>query len=236
MLWIDRLALFSAFDFAALAFLVGVWLWIGWRIENPRPGRPSVSVLMADYRRLWMEQMVTRQPRMFDSALVGQLRQSTAFFTSATMIAIGGGLAMIGNAERIAGVAKDFALGESPAFVWEIKVLAVILLLTNAFLKFVWANRLFGYCSVVMGSVPNEPEDPLALPRARQAAELSITAAKSFNRGLRATYFALAAVAWLAGALPLLAATLVTAAVLYRREFASQSREVLLGTPPDTAK
>jgi uncharacterized membrane protein len=152
------------------------------------------------------------------------------------MIAIGGGLAMIGNAERIAGVAMDFALADSPAFVWEIKVLAVILFLTNAFLKFVWANRLFGYCSVVMGSVPNEPEDPLAQPRARQAAELSITAAKSFNRGLRATYFALAAVTWLAGAAPLFAATLVTAAVLYRREFASQSREVLMGTPPNTAK
>ncbi len=236
MNWIDRLALFSTFDFIALALLVGSWLWIGWRIEYPSKDRPSVSVIMADYRRLWMDQMITRQPRVFDSSLVGQLRQSTAFFTSATMIAIGGGLAMIGNAERIAGVAMDFAMGETPAFVWEIKVLVVILFLTNAFLKFVWANRLFGYCSVVMGSVPNEPEDPLALPRARQAAELSITAARSFNRGLRATYFALASVAWLAGALPLIAATVITSAVLYRREFASQSREVLLGTPPDTAK
>lgn len=236
MIWIDRLSLFSAFDFIALSLLVGVWLWIGWRIENPAAGRPSVAVLMADHRRLWMEQMVTRQPRMFDSALVGQLRQSTAFFTSATMIAIGGGLALIGNAERLAGVAQDLALESTPAFIWEIKVLAVILLLTNAFLKFVWANRLFGYCSVVMGSVPNDPADPLAYPRAAQAAELSITAGRSFNRGLRATYFALAAVAWLAGALPLLAATLITAAVLYRREFASRSREVLMSSPPDTAK
>lgn len=236
MIWNDRLSLFSAFDFIALAILVLAWLWMGWRIENPSAGRPSVSYLMADYRRLWMEQMVTRQPRIFDSALVGQLRQSTAFFTSATMIAIGGGLALIGNAERLAGLAADLALEDNPAFIWEIKVLAVILFLTNAFLKFVWANRLFGYCSVVMGSVPNEPENPLAYSRAQQAAELSITAARSFNRGLRAIYFALAALAWLAGALPLLAATLVTAAVLYRREFASRSREVLLDTPPDTAK
>jgi len=234
MIWIDRLALFSPLDFAALGALLLFWIGIGWRIEHPRPARPSVSALMAGYRRLWMAQMVTRQPRMFDSSLVGQLRQTTAFFTSAAMIAIGGGLALIGNAEQIAGVAQDFALGGSPAFVWEIKVLVVLLLLTNAFLKFVWANRLFGYCSIVMGSVPNDPEDPLAYPRAAQAAELSITAGRSFNRGLRATYFALAAMTWLAGAVPLLLATLVTSAVLYRREFVSQSRQVLAELPPQT--
>ncbi len=36
---------------------------------------------------------------------------------------------------------------------------------------------------------------------------MNITAARSFNRGLRSIYFALAALAWLLGPVPLLAVT-----------------------------
>ena len=234
MIWIDRIALFSTLDFAALTLIVAGWIWIGWRIENPAAGKPSVSYLMADFRRDWMVQMVTRQPRMFDAQLISGLRQGTTFFASASMIAMGGGLALIGNTEQLAGVAEDLIQDSAPAFVWEVKILTVLLFLANAFLKYVWAHRLFGYCSVLMAAVPNDPAEPLALPRAAQAADLSITAARSFNRGMRCTYFALASAAWLAGAIPLILATLITLAVLYRREFASQSRSVLLRIPPET--
>ncbi|MBE1283732.1 MAG: DUF599 family protein [Rhodobacteraceae bacterium] len=235
MIWIDRLNSFSAFDYSALALLIAAWMWIGWRIENPPPNRPSVSYLMADFRRAWMKQMVTRQPRMLDGQLIANFRQGATFFASTTMIAIGGGLALIGNTEQLQGVASDLTLGTAPTFVWEIKILVVLLFLSNAFLKHVWAHRLFGYSSVVMAAVPNDAEDPEAYPRAAQAAEICITAARSFNRGMRATYFALAAVAWLAGPLTLLLSTSITLAVLYRREFASQSREALLKIAPDTS-
>jgi len=234
MIWTDRLSLFSAMDYVALAVLVLVWFWISWRIERPSPQKPSVSVLMDEFRRDWMHQMVTRQPRMFDAQLVGNLRQGTAFFASASMIAIGGGLALIGNTEQLAGLAQDLTLNMAPAIFWEIKILLVLLFLSNAFLKFVWAHRLFGYCSVLMASVPNDPEEALAYPRAGQAAELSITAGRSFNRAMRSVYFALATSAWLLGPAPLILAAILTGAVLYRREFASHSRSVLLKIPPDT--
>lgn len=230
----DRLSLFSPWDYAALAVLALVWFWIGWRIERHSLEKRSVSVLMDDFRRDWMRQMVTRQPRMFDAQLVSTLRQGATFFASASMIAIGGGLALIGNTERLSGLANDLTLGNTPAVVWEIKIFLILLFLSNAFLKFVWAHRLFGYCSVLMASVPNEPEAAIAYPRASQAAEVSITAARSFNRAMRSVYFALATAAWLAGPVPLILAAVITAAVLYRREFASHSRRVLLQIPPDT--
>jgi uncharacterized membrane protein len=81
---------------------------------------------------------------------------------------------------------------------------------------------------VMMAAVPNDPEDPLAYHRAGQAAEINITAAQSFNRGLRSIYFALAALGWLIGPLGLVLATLAAASVLIRREFASRSRAVML--------
>ena len=234
MTWIDRLGLFSTLDAAAVALLLVCWIGIGWRIEHPGRGRASVTVLMEGYRREWMTQMITRQPRVFDSQLLGNLRQGIAFFASASMIAIGGGIALIGDTERLAGLAADLTLEDAPAVVWEIKLLLLLLFLANAFLKFVWAHRLFGYCAVIMASVPNEPEAPLAAPRATKAAEINITAARSFNRGMRATYFGLSSAAWLLGAIPLICTVLVITAVLWRREFASRSRQILLQTPAAT--
>ncbi len=225
---LSRLTFFTTLDYVALGFLILCWLAIGWRIEHPGKKHLSTSMIMAGYRREWMKQMVTREPRIFDAQVLASLRQGTAFFASTSVIAIGGTLALIGNADHASGVAQDITFINHPAIVWELKLLMVTFLLTNAFLKFVWSNRLFGYCSVLIASVPNDPEDPGAYPRAAQAAEINITVARSFNRGLRSIYFALACLAWLAGAVPLILATIVTVVVIWRREFASASRKVLL--------
>jgi len=224
---VSLLSLFSLPDWLALAGLVMAWALIGWVVEHPPARRPSVTVLMADMRREWMRVFVTRVPRIFDATVVDSLRQGTAFFASACMIALGGGVALIGNTDRLAGVAADFTL-ETSALVLELKLIVVMLLLANAFLKFVWANRLFGYCAILMAAVPNDPEDPAAYPRAAQAAEINITAARSFNRGLQSVYFALAALAWLLGPLALALATVATSGMMLRREFASRSRQTLL--------
>lgn len=228
MPWIDRLSLFSTLDLAALAGVLLSWVVIGYVIENPGKSWPSVSCLMARYRHAWMVQMITRDPRVFDAQILSNLRQSTSFFASATLIALGGGLAALGNTEKLIGLASDLTNRSDPAIVWEVKLLLVLAFLTNAFFSFVWSNRLFGYCAVVMASVPNDRQDPAALPRARQAADLNIGAARSFNRGLRAIYYALASVAWLAGPVALMAAWGVIGIVLIRREFASHSRRVLM--------
>lgn len=224
----DRLTLFSPLDYVALAYLLVLWAGIGWRVENASASKPSTSMIMAGYRQLWMREMVTRQPRIFDAQLLGNLRQGTAFFASTCVIAIGGTLALVGNAEQLAGVAEDITQTNAPAIVWEIKLLIMGLFLTNAFLKFAWANRLFGYCSVLMAAVPNDIDDPVAYPRAEQAAQINITAARSFNRGLRSLYFALAAAAWLIGSVPLIIGATATFVVIWRREFASHSRKILL--------
>ena len=171
-----RLTLFSVLDGIAVGLLFAAWLGIGLMIERESQARPSTSALMRRYRRDWMREFVTRQPRIFDANILSTLRQGTTFFASACMIAIGGGL--------------------------------------------------------VMASIPNAPDDPQAAPRAAQAAELNITASRSFNRGLRSVYFALAALAWLLGAVPLILATLAAFLVLYRREFRSRSRTILLGDMP----
>jgi uncharacterized membrane protein len=218
-------------DLAMVGLLVLAWLLSGWFSEHPPASRPSVSWLMEEYRRDWMKTFVTRQPRIFDATLIDSLRQGTAFFASACMIAIGGGIAVIGNAAAVQRLTDELPIdGTGPDVA--VKMLPVIAFLANALLKFVWAHRLFGYCSILMAAVPNDPGDPLAFHRAGQAAEINISAAKSFNRGLRSIYFALAAIGWLLGPWGLLIGTALATAIMIRREFASVSRRVILMREP----
>ena len=227
---INLLQNFTPLDSAALILLLLGWLGGTFFIERPSAKRPSMHALMSDYRMEWMQQMITRQPRIFDMATLSVMRQGTAFFGSGCMIAIGGCVALLGQAEQLTMLAGDINPEfVAPRIVWEVKILLLMLLLANGFLKFVWAMRLFGYCAIVMAAVPNEPENPEAAPMAAKAGHLANTAAKSFNRGLRSVYFTIAALTWLIGSWAFIAATLITIWVLYRREYASQSREIIEG-------
>ncbi|MBP0484372.1 DUF599 domain-containing protein [Sagittula salina] len=219
---------FGIADAAAVALLLLCWVGATRLIEHPPKARPSTSSLMAGYRHAWMDQFVTRQPRIFDSQIVANLRQGTAFFASASMIAVGGIFALLGNADQLRGVAADLTEHTDPVVVFEIKLMAMLLLGTNAFLKFVWSHRLFGYTSVLMAAVPEDPSDPATVPRAHKAAEINVAGARAYNRGLRSVYFGIAASAWLVGPWALMLAAVVTTAVILRREFASVSRAVLL--------
>lgn len=218
----------APFELVALGVMVVLWALIGWRIEHPSASRQSVTMLMAERRRDWMKVFVTREPRIFDSQILASLRQGTSFFASTSILAIGGLLALIGNTDPLRGVANQVSGSDAPLLVWQLKLAVVGLFLTNAFLKFVWANRVFGYCAVTMAAVPNDPGDPQSFPMAAQAAELNIRAALNFNRGLRSMYFALGALAWLIGPLALICATALVVWVLWSREFASIPRTILL--------
>ena len=225
----DALSLgpFGLPDLAALGLTLALWLGLGWLIENPPAWRVSVSKLMERYRHDWMAEFVTRQPRIFDATMIDSLRQGTAFFASASMIAIGGGIALIGNPAMLAALTRDLTLASDTAGL-QLRVALVVAFLANALLKFIWAHRLFGYCSILMAAVPNDPSHPEATHRATQAADINIPGAKSFNRGLRSIYFALGSLGWLLGPWGLVAGAMVISGILVRRDFGSTSREVML--------
>jgi uncharacterized membrane protein len=110
----DLFNLFSWFDAAALGWLFVAWAGIGWWIDHPHYGKNSVTSLMKGYRRAWMREMVLRDPRIFDAQMMGSLRQSTAFFASSSIIAIGGVLALSGNTAPLQGVATDLSGEQTP--------------------------------------------------------------------------------------------------------------------------
>ena len=121
--WINRLTVFSSWDLSAVGLLLVCYVLIGLLIENAPASQPSVSQLMAEYRRSWMRHMAARDVRIFDAQVLNGLRQGTAFFASATMLATGGVLALIGNADKLIDVADDLSLSPASEWIWEIKLL-----------------------------------------------------------------------------------------------------------------
>jgi uncharacterized membrane protein len=220
-------ALFTPGDFAALGFYAASWALIE-MLVRPRKG-PAVSTgeIMARWRHAWFEAVARRENRILDGQLLASMRSGTALYVSGSLIALGGAAAMVGQADQVASVATDLAGAAAPRQAWTLKLLLVIVVLAAAFLHFVWAHRVFGYCSVMLGAIPTDGSEA-ALRVAARAARLNVRAARSFNKGLRAVYLALTALAWLLGPAALAGASAVTFWVLYRREFLSGTRAELL--------
>ena len=221
------LALFTPLDVVAVGLLLAAWAGVGRIIEHPRRWhRASVTVMMSELRREWMRQLARRENRIFDSQILGNLRQGSAFFASTSLIAIGSLLTVAGNPDLVSAVTSGVFGDQGPVEETQVKLLSVTAILIEGFLRFVWSNRVFGYCAVAMAAVP-EAGHPKVEALALRAAELNIRAAYNFNRGLRSLYFALAALAWTLGPLALLVATAACVANLLEREFISKPYHIL---------
>ena len=221
----------SYWDLLALAYAVLAFWFIGWLVTHHPRGWRSTGEMVTAYRKLWMLRAARRQPRVTDITLLAMLRQGTAFLASMTAFAIGGAVALLGQIELLESVAMDVAGGfDAPRSAQQVKLLVLIALLAFAFLKFIWAVRVFGYCAVVMGAMPGDEEgdeiEDIEREAAR-AAEINRIGARNFNEGLRGLYFALAMLAWLLGPFAFLISTTMATGMLIRREFASETRNAL---------
>ena len=96
-------------DAFSVVGLILAWLGSTVVIERTDVAKPSTHILMETYRERWMVQMVTRNPRIFDSSFLGMMRQGDTFFASSCMIAIGGCVALVGGADQITVFASTLA-------------------------------------------------------------------------------------------------------------------------------
>ncbi len=227
-------ALLPAADFAALAaFLL---LWVGYTVAADRltVGGHSLLSATARHRRTWMRNLCDREARVADSALLGNLMRSVSFFASASILILGGLVALLGAGERAYDVFRELPLvAVSGRGGFETKVVLLAGVFVYAFFQITWSLRQFNYCCVLLGAAPTPDADAAAKDTfAEHAARLNALAAHSFNRGLRGYYFALAMMTWFLHAGVMVAATVVVVAVLYRREFRSRTLKALNAAIP----
>lgn len=215
-------------DFCAIAWFLFAWFGFNYLIDNSRWCKHSLSRAMEAYRRQWFLTLSGRSVRIMDTAILSGLQQGTAFFASSSLLAIGGGFALLDSTDTILQVAGDLSIPvDQSRAAWEIKVLGLMVILAYGFFKFGWAYRLFNYCSIMLGSIPEAGKAPEETIHAiaLHAAELNTLAGKHFNRGQRALFFAIAFLGWFAGPIVFASSTLMVMLVLLRRQFGSRSRE-----------
>lgn len=228
-------------DMTALAVFFLCWVgYTAFADHGPARGS-SITASMNLRRRAWMHQATRRDLRIIDTQILGNLLTGVGFFSSTTIFVLGGLVAMLGVAEQGTAALNRLPLSVTQtAAAWEGKVLLLLLIFIYAFFKFAWAFRLANYCSILVGGFAaaedRERDVVTAARNAETAATLSIRSGYHFNRGLRAYFFALAALGWLIGPQLFAVMTLLVVAVLYRREFRSRALEALRSHPPDMGR
>ncbi len=221
---------FSASDLVAFAVFVAAWMLYSWFADR-RYAEHGLMGATARHRIRWMEQMLGRENRIFDSTLVATIARSPNFFAQTSLIILGGLIAVIGAGERVSGIVAEVPFAQrSDAVVWHLTLGLEVIIFIYAFFQFTWSMRQFNYLMIVLGAAPPHGSDA-----ARQdgravvarAARMSDIATENFNAGIRAYYFGLAALGWFVHPLLLMAASVFVVLVLWRREFHSRTLAVL---------
>jgi uncharacterized membrane protein len=213
----------SIYDVIALVlFLV---CWPGYRLFATRfeARRPGLMSLVKTFRRQWILRMAERESHIADATLLGNLLRGALFFASTTVFILGGLVALLGTAPKVAELVSQmpFATPTDPKLA-EIKAVILILVYVYAFFKFTWSAWQYNVLSILVGAMPARGGDNLVRDKYADAAgQVAALAGESYNNGVRAYYFSIPLMAWLVDPILFLVGTLIVTIVLYRREFNS---------------
>ncbi len=217
----------SPLDLAALVIFLGCWSGYSAVVDRiPSVQARSVIAAMDEHRRVWMRALLTRDNRISDTAIIGNLMASTSFLANTSIFILAGLVALLGAPDLGARVLAALPFSQPPGseLAWEMRIILLVFIFVRAFFELTWALRQFNYCSIVVGGIGL---GAAALPQAEMAAEVANRAARHFNTGLRAYYFGLAALTWILHPVALILASLLVLRELHRREFRSVVREAL---------
>src|SRR5690349_3344421 len=213
-------------DIAAVGFFVIEWTVYAFTLERTAYGRDSLSARMHIYREVWIRNLLNRETRMVDMQIMASLQNGTAFFASTSLIAIGGGLALLRATNDALAVLRELPVDLTPSpALWEIKCVGLILIFVYTFFKFAWAYRLFNYVCILLGAMPpsSERDTPEAEAHVIRTARLFEAGGRHFNRGQRAFFFALGYLGWFVSPWVLFVTTALVVVVTWRRQFASNA-------------
>jgi uncharacterized membrane protein len=221
-------------DYLGIGFFILSWAIFTWiSAAERRFSRVSVTRAMAIHRANWIRTSLTRDLKMIDTAIMAGLQNGTAFFGSASLIALGTSFALLGATDQAEALFRDWPMifhGSRTAF--ELKVGGLSAVFAYSFFKFGWSYRLFNYCSILFGGLPMHAEAQKDMHAASLAAErviaMNVIAAKHFNAGLRALFLSIGYLGWFVNAYVFMAMTICVLIVLIRRQFFSEAREAIL--------
>lgn len=177
-------------------------------------------------RLRWFSHMGRRDDRFMDVVLISNLASGNTFFASTSVILLGVLSAMLGSGAtaQIVIARLPFAVHSPPAL-WDLKIILMMVVFVYAFFKFAWAFRLAHYAMIMVGATPpaGSATDAECAAHAERTARLAGIAAEHGNLGLRAYYFAMAALGWFFSPVVFLVTTTFVVLIVTRREYFSRS-------------
>ena len=220
------------FDWAALLAFFAAWAGYAWFARRRALTHPSILATTNRIRRAWMLQTTYREVRVIDGVVIQNLSTSPSFFASTTILIVGGLLAVLGTTEKASGLVREIPFAAlTSAFVFDLKVVLLLVIFVYAFFRFTWSMRQYTFGALLVAAAPEaELFEQRGLSRdafADRAGRVVGLAAETFNDGLRAYYLSFAAVAWFFSPLAFMLATAGVIYILYQREFRSDVLDVL---------
>jgi uncharacterized membrane protein len=219
-------------DWLAIVWFFSGWIGYAWFARHYGVQRPSLLQTTNRYRHYWLLQATARDPRVIDGIITQNLSSTPAFFSSTTIIIIGGLFALLGTTDKATELVREipFAVRTS-VLIFDLKVIMMVGVFVYAFFRFSWSMRQYTFVALVIGSMPSPQEfEQGKFDRemfALRASRLVGLAAETFNDGLRAYYLSFAIMAWFFSTIAFALATAVVLLILYNREFDSDVLGVL---------
>ena len=214
-------------DLIALAYFF--LLWIGYaryaKHRAKKNQQASLSRSLRNHREAWALRLLKRDMRMTDASLLANQERVVGFFASTTLLLMAAIFTALTTSEQIAELTSHipFAQRQSTGQI-EAKLALLLLIMIYAFFKVTWSLRQYGFAAVVMGGAPDPREkvsEEQCTAYAVNLAKIMDSAGHDNNGCLRAYYFSLSVMCWLAGLIPFLVAATLTVFVMYNREFSS---------------
>ena len=214
--------------FDIFAFLCFLSCWVGYtrfaRIQAKTTN--CIARCLHQHRFHWMYEVITRDVRVGEAALLANLERNISFFASTTLLVIAGFLTLFSQVEQLESVLNSipFAVNASH-FAIQIKLSLLAIIFVLAFFHFTWSMRQFGFLNVMIGACPIDIEglNENLKKYAQQMAVVQDQAAHSYNYGLRSYYFSLAVIGWFFHPVLFVFASVLVVYILYNREFKSKA-------------
>ncbi len=219
-------------DWTALVVFFGGWAGYAWFARARAGTHMSILATTNRIRRQWMLQTTYREVRVVDGVVIQNLSTSPSFFASTTILIIGGLLATLGTTEKASELVREFPFAaRTSVLVFDLKIVLMLAIYVYAFFRFTWSMRQYTFGALLVASAPEaEQFESQGLSReafANKAGRVVALAAETFNDGLRAYYFAFAAIGWFFSPLVFMVGTAGVIYILFQREFHSDMLDVL---------
>lgn len=207
-------------------------VWSGYTLYAKKRAKTAtcLSFEMRRKRNDWMQQMLRRDNKMADVGLISTLERNVSFFASSCLLILAGLLTVLTSSERLSTMLSGLIPWSVQSEMQiQLKILLLAFIYVFAFFQFTWSLRQYGFGGVLIGAAPDgkalTPEEQQLY--ANRTAKVIDQAGHSFNYGLRAIYFSLAALTWFIDAALFMVVTVLVLLILKHREFHSKILKAL---------